>query len=153
MQRRYIEEKRRLEEDANLRTYFRLESFDWDQNLGRHCVYGYVLPRTVPYNDRAFKVRIVLSTGYPIEPLTYIYHPAIGRDGNKLKFCCACCSLKCQPTRYLSNVIEHYVNIIEQPNGYCARCNENVEARELFERNRAAYNEKARALTNDALRS
>jgi ubiquitin-conjugating enzyme E2 D/E len=151
---RLLKELKILTEDAKVQSYFRFESSGQDAVSKKFCIYGYLLPRTEPYNHGAFKVRITLPEHFPYQPpelqlLTPIYHPAIQGDVSKPDFCCNCCSSTfgtgCGVIR---DVIKFYVNIIDRPDHFHRICDYNPEARRLYQQNRARYEENAREMVS-----
>ena len=147
---RLAEELRILKADPHVQTYFRLKSYD-----GKSCIYGYLLPQTPPYNERAFEVRIVLPPWFPHQPcdlhlLTNIYHPAIWKDGCEWTFCKPCCSVReWRQFQHISELIEHYVDIIDGRGNIYKSCTYNSEARELCDRNQIQYDEKVQQMVRD----
>jgi ubiquitin-protein ligase len=150
--RRVITELKILQTDSDVQSYFHYESSGKDEQLKQFCIYGYLLPRSEPYKNGSFKVRIPLPAEFPfrspaLELLTYIYHPAIDDDISRPAFCNKCPHVYWSVGSRISRWLEHYVNVIDQPDTthgmYCVR---NIAAEELYNQNKVEYVQKALAM-------
>jgi ubiquitin-protein ligase len=152
--RRLLKELKILTEDANVRSYFHYESSGQDERSNRFCIYGRILPRSEPYNRGSYRVRIVLSSAFPfalpeLELLTYIYHPAINKNNSKLTFCSACCTFQWEAAFRIRDFIKQYVDMIDRRDIVYTACTYNYEARELYNRNYVAYENKVLAMVQE----
>jgi len=148
---RLLKELKILTEDANVRSYFHYESSELDEQSNRFCIYGYILPQSEPYNRGSYRVRITLPSEFPFKPpelelLTYIYHPAINKDNSKLTFCSACCTFQWEVAFRIRDFIKQYVDMIDRRDIVYTACTYNYEARELYNRNYVAYENKVLAM-------
>jgi ubiquitin-protein ligase len=136
----------------DVQSYFYYESSGIDKKTNKFHIYGYLLPRTEPYKYGAYRVCIILPTEFPFKPpilelLTYIYHPAIDNNISQPRFCKKCSCAIWSPGTRISQWLEQYVNIIEQPGAPdCTYCIRNFEAKNLYHQDRDQYEEKARAM-------
>lgn len=149
--KRVMTELKILTMHPDVQSYFYYESSGQDKEWNRFCIYGYLLPRTEPYKNGAYKVRIILPAEFPFRPpildlLTYIYHPAIENNISQPRFC-KCPHKAWTLGTYIGQWLEHYVNIIDQPDPphriYCVR---NPEAEQLYYQNKEEYERKALAM-------
>jgi ubiquitin-protein ligase len=152
--KRLTTELKILTMDPDVQSYFYYENSGPDQELKCFVIYGYLLPRTKPYKYGAYRVRIIINSEFPFTPpvldlLTCIYHPAINNDSLQPKFCrCSHRMVWTVGTR-ISQWIEQFVNIIDQPDtsyAYGMYCISNPEAESLYLENREEYDRKAGAM-------
>lgn len=139
-----------LTTDADVQSYFHYEGSKEDEDLKQFCIYGYLLPNSEPYKNGSYRVRIILSPEFPFKPpdlqlLTYIYHPAIQDDELQLSFCNTCCSFEFKPGIYIyiyiSDLIKHHVDVIDQRDFIYKTCTFNYNARELYNQDKVRYEE------------
>lgn len=114
--------------DAEVR--FRVETTPFDdfddeeeamnQKLKEHLITGLIYPQSRIYNQRAFRIEMILTDTYPMDPpkvrfLTPVYHINVGLDG---KFCTEILLKQCSwtPTTSLVEVLKSVVKHIDEPN-------------------------------------
>lgn len=114
--------------DAEVRFRVEKNPFDDDEDddevmnkkLEEHVIVGLIYPKSNIYNQRAFRIEMVLTQTYPMDPpkirfLTPVYHPNVGKDGS---FCTELLQKQCSwtPTTSLVDVLNAVVKHIDEPN-------------------------------------
>ena len=119
----------KLLDKADAEVRFRVEKTPFDgfddeeeaanQKLAEHLITGLIYPESKIYNQRAFRIEMILTDTYPMDPpkvrfLTTVYHINVGLDGS---FCTEILQKQCSwtPTTSLVEVLKAVVKHIDEP--------------------------------------